>query len=142
LLKANVWDEASHISETGLTQEEFEENPYSLPFSATGRFDVRRYMGQIVHEVRLPGATLRANAYLSNTVRASWRQSGESEERLGEDDCAEDVNCAPGATSYLQCGNRGRPREYTVLGIEPRLSVGGGDGAPGLDVGLRLYRED
>ncbi|MEX2583019.1 MAG: TonB-dependent receptor, partial [Gemmatimonadota bacterium] len=143
VVKGALWDESSRISETGLTQEEFEADPFSLPFSAAGRFDVRRYLGQAVHEIRSGGARLQTNVYASNTNRASWRQSGESEERLGEDEYAEDFNCSPGAISYVECGNQGRPREYTVLGIEPRLSVDlDGDGNSSLDVGGRLYSED
>ena len=144
ILKTGVWDENSRISETGLTQDEFEEDPFSLPFSAAGRFTVRRYMGQAIHQARLGAARLHTNAYFSSTDRTSWRQSGESEERLGEDEYAEDFNCQPGATSYAQCGNQGRPREYRVFGIDPRLSL---DYALGrvpstLDVGLRVHLED
>lgn len=144
LLKAGLWDEASRISETGLTQAEFEANPFSLPFSAAGRFDVRRYMGQAIHDARIGRARLRTNAFVSNTKRASWRQSGESEERLGEDEYADDFNCAPDATTYAECGNQGRPREYTVVGVEPRLSMDFGSPAAGVavDAGVRLYAED
>jgi Fe(3+) dicitrate transport protein len=144
LLKAGLWDESSRISETGLTQEEFEQDPFSLPFSAAGRFDVRRYMGQAVHETPLGRAKLRTNVYFSSTDRASWRQSGESEERLGEDEYAEDFNCEDGATSYAQCGNQGRPRNYRVFGIDPRVSMNYSLGrVPStLDVGLRFHLED
>lgn len=144
LLKGGVWDEASRISETGLTQAEFERAPFSLPFSANGRFDVRRYAAQGVHDAQIGRATLRTNAFFSNTNRASWRQSGESEERIEDDDYAEDFNCRPGATSYEQCGNQGRPREYTVFGLEPRLSLElvGTNAGVALDAGLRLYSED
>jgi Fe(3+) dicitrate transport protein len=144
LLKGGLWDESSRISETGLTQEEFEADPFSLPFSAAGRFDVRRYVGQAVHQARLGAAQLRTNLYFSSTDRASWRQSGESEERIEEDEYAEDFNCQPGATDYSQCGNQGRPRNYRVFGIDPRLSL---DYALGnlpstLDVGLRFHLEE
>lgn len=146
LLKGSVWDEASRIAETGLTQAEFEADPFSLPFSAAGRFDVRRYAGQVMHEHEHGRMRLRTRAYLSTTERASWRQSGESEERLGEDGYADDFNCAPGAVSYDQCGNQGRPRSYNVAGLEPQLTVqlgrSGAGTATALDVGARLYRED
>ncbi len=143
-VKGALWDEASRISETGLTQAEFEADPFSLPFSAAGRFDVRRYLGQVVHEANLGRARFQTNAYFSNLERASWRQSGESEERLGEDDYADDFNCAPGAASYDECGNQGRPREYTVAGVEPRLTLDLAGPAEGstVDLGARLYRED
>lgn len=144
LLKGGLWDESSRISETGLTQEEFEDDPYSLPFSAAGRFNVRRYMGQAIHQVGLGAAQLRTNVYFSSTDRASWRQSGESEERLGEDEYGEDFNCAPGATDYTQCGNQGRPRRYRVFGIDPRLSLDYSLGRlpSTLDAGLRFLLED
>src|SRR5690606_23510748 len=144
LLKASAWDESSNISETGLTQEEFEADPYSLPFSREGRFDVRRYAVQALHGAELGLLRLHTNAYLSHTERASWRQSGESEERLGEDGYAEDCNCAPTATSYTECGNQGRPRTYLVAGVEPRLSFQLERGALAVvvDAGGRLYGED
>ena len=141
LAKVSVWDEASRISETGLTQAEFEADPWSLPFSAAGRFDVRRYAGQLVHELESGRVLLRTMAYMSHTDRASWRQSGESEERLGEDGYAEAFNCEPGATSYDACGNQGRPRIYRVTGLEPRASIDLGGINATLDAGARLYRE-
>src|SRR5690606_12505964 len=141
LVKGSFWDETSRISETGLTQAEFEADPWALPFSADGRFNVRRYAGQLVHEVDRDHVLLRTTAYMSRTERASWRQSGESEERLAEDGYAEAFNCEPGAVSYDECGNQGRPRSYRVAGLEPRLSiiVGGIDAT--VDAGARLYRE-
>ncbi len=143
LLKAGAWNEASRISETGLTQDEFETAPFSLPFAANGRFDVERYMAQAVHDAAIGRAHLRTNAFISTTSRASWRQSGESEERLEEDDYADDFNCAPGAVSYEQCGNQGRPRTYRVMGIEPRLSLSFGQAERVmLESGVRLYAED
>ena len=144
LVKGAIWNEASRISETGLTRSEFEDDPFSLPFAAAGRFDVRRYLGQVIHERAAGRLRLLTNAYLSSTERTSWRQSGESEERLGEADYAEDFNCVAGAASYEECGNQGRPRDYLVGGIEPRLSItlGADDDDPGtLDLGLRLYGE-
>ena len=145
LLKASVWDESSSTAETGLTEAEFHRDPYSLPFEVHGRFDVRRYAAQALHDAHLgERVRLRTNAYISHTNRASWRQSGESEERLDDDDYHDDFNCLPGATTYEECGNQGRPRTYLVAAVEPRLSVdiAGERAAAALDVGLRLYAED
>ncbi len=139
VLKASLWDEGSDISETGLTQAEFEDDPYSLPFSAAGRFDVRRYAAQLLHDAPNGRLTLRTNAYVARTERTSWRQSGESEERLGEEGYAEDFNCAPGAVSYSECGNQGRPREYVMAGVEPRLSLA--LGRAHVTTGARIHSE-
>jgi Fe(3+) dicitrate transport protein len=141
LAKASVWNEASNISETGLTQAEFEEDPYSLPFSAAGRFDVRRYGALLMHEIERGRVVARTRAYASHTDRVSWRQSGESEERIEDDDYADDFNCAPAATTYEECGNQGRPREYTVAGIEPRVSIDVATSMATLDFGMRLHQE-
>jgi len=144
LLKATFFRERSAIGESGLTREEFEEDPFGNLFR-NDRFNVDRYAGQAVHAVRFsPKATLRTNAYFAYTDRASWRQSGESEERLGEDGYEEDFNCQPGATSYSQCGNQGRPRQYTFGGLEPRLELdwNAGSVASRLDVGARIHLED
>ena len=144
MLKATIWDESSHVSETGLTQAEFEANPFSLPFAGGDHFGVRRYAGQLVHQMGGDRVRLRTTAYLTNTNRTSWRQSGESEERLGEEGYAESFNCAPGALSYAECGNQGRPRAYTVAGVEPRLTLNTNAGrwSAALDLGARGYRED
>lgn len=144
LLKGTFFRERSNVGESGLTRDEFEADPFGNVFR-DDRFYVDRYAGQAIHVARLaPRATLRTNAYFAYTDRASWRQSGESEERLGEDEYAEDFNCQPGATSYAQCGNQGRPRQYTFGGIEPRLEL---DWATGgvtsrLDIGARVHLED
>ena len=144
LLKTSIFDENSNISETGLTQAEFEANPISLPFTADGRFNVRRYLGQATHQVQFGRAKLTTNVYYTDVFRASWRQSGETEERIEEDEYADDFNCQPGATSYTQCGNQGRPRNYTNFGVEPRLTVGYdlGGAVSRFDAGLRFHYED
>jgi Fe(3+) dicitrate transport protein len=142
-LKVGHFREASRIAETGLTQQEFETNPFSLPFAAAGRFDVRRTMLQAVHTALVGGIRVQTNAYATHTRRASWRQSGESGERITAEDFAADFNCAAGARSYAQCGNQGRPRDYTVVGLEPRLSRDFGDAVRGVtvDLGARVLLE-
>lgn len=146
LLKASVWDESSRTAETGLTEAEFREDPYGLPFSAHGRFNVRRYSAQALHDAAIGEGRfrLRTNAYVSHADRASWRQSGESEERLGDDDYEDDFNCLPGALTYEECGNQGRPRTYFLAAVEPRISAEftGERAAAELDLGLRFYMED
>ncbi len=144
VLKATSWQEQSDISETGLTQSEYETSPYSLPFAAAGRFDVNRQAAQALLDSRLGRVRMMTNVFISSTARTSWRQSGESGERIGADDYAEDFGCEPGATSYAQCGNQGRPREYRVAGIEPRVNVAFGERLRGvtIEAGLRALSED
>ncbi len=122
-LKLSRWQERSATSETGLTQDEFAREPHALRFAAAGRFDVTRHAAQMLHDVNGARVRMRTNAFATQTSRASWRQSGESEERLGVDDYEAQFNCRPEASSYLECGNEGRPRTYTVLGVEPRLTA-------------------
>ena len=144
LLKGSFFRERSAIGESGLTQEEFEENPFGSLFR-NDRFDVDRYGAQAIHSAQLGGRSkLLTSAYFAYTDRASWRQSGESEERLGEDGYEEDFNCQPGATAYQECGNQGRPRRYIFGGVEPRLEMAWGSGslASQFTVGARLHIED
>ncbi len=142
-LKLSHWREASITSETGLTQSEFASNPYALPFAADGRFNVERSAAQLMHESRVGRMTIVTNVYGSRAERASWRQSGSSQERLGGEDYADDFNCEPDADTYQQCGNQGRPRTYELAGVEPRVHARFGTPHRGvaLDGGLRLYTE-
>jgi Fe(3+) dicitrate transport protein len=142
-VKVAHFREDSRVAETGLTQSEFIANPFALPFAAAGTFDVQRTMAQVVHDAPLRVGHLQVNAFATNTHRTSWRQSGDTEERLGESDYAQDFNCAPGAVSYLECGNQGRPRTYAVAGVEPRLSfrLGGPLLNATVDVGARAMLE-
>lgn len=143
MLKLTSWQERSSISETGLTQDEYEASPYSLPFAAPGRFHVRRHAAQAVLDSRLGPVRMTTNVFLSSTARTSWRQSGESGERLDAADYAEDFGCEPSALSYTQCGNQGRPRDYRVAGIEPRVlfAIGGARRGITLEGGARLLTE-
>lgn len=122
-VKLSRWQERSATSETGLTQAEYARDPFALPLAAAGRFDVTRHALQLLHDVVGTRMALQTNAFATQTSRASWRQSGESGERLGADDYEAQFNCSAGASSYRQCGNQGRPRTYTVLGIEPRMTT-------------------
>jgi Fe(3+) dicitrate transport protein len=142
-LKLARWREASRTSESGLTEAEFDAAPFSLPFDDRGRFDVDRGVAQLTHVSSLGRVVVRTNTYVSRTTRASWRQSGESGERLGNVDYSDAFSCAPQAVSYRDCGNQGRPRTYGVLGLEPRVEVTLGSPQRGvqLDGGLRLYAE-
>ncbi len=142
-LKLAQWNESSTTVESGLTQQEFDTNPLVLSLVDDGRFEVKRHVAQLTHVSSLGDVVLRTNAYVSRTNRASWRQSGESGERLGAPDYADDFNCAPNALSYGECGNQGRPRTYVVAGIEPKVEVTLGDIERGvkLDAGMRVYAE-
>lgn len=144
LLKGTFFRERSAIGESGLTQEEFEENPFGSLFR-NDRFNVDRYGAQAIHSAQLgKRSKLLTSAYFAYTDRASWRQSGESEERLDEGDYNEEFNCQPGATTYQECGNQGRPRQYTFGGIEPRFELGWGSGSmvSQFTAGARLHLED
>lgn len=122
-LKLAQWREASRTAESGLTQSEFTADPFALPLAQDSRFDVDRIVAHLTHVSALSRLLLHTSTYVSHTNRASWRQAGESGERFGTGDYADDFNCASSATSYRECGNQGRPRTYTVMGFEPRLEL-------------------
>lgn len=134
--------EASRYGEAGLSQEEFDRNPFQNPLP-NDVFDLTRYALQVVHEVAIGNATLRTQAYGQRIERTSWRQASTSADRLGSATYERSFRCAIGATSVNQCGNTGRPRTYRFVGLEPRLSVPHAllGGRATLETGVRVHDE-
>jgi Fe(3+) dicitrate transport protein len=60
------------------------------------------------------------NVYWNSLRRHWWRQSSNSAQRPND---AADPKCGGLANLDTTCGNEGRLREYSVWGIEPRVSV-------------------
>lgn len=142
-ISGTLYREASRYGESGLSQVEFEADPYQNPLP-NDVFDLTRQAAQVVHEAALPhGATLRTQLYAQRVERTAWRQASTSADRFGSPSYAAAFRCAPGAVSIADCGNQGRPRAYDFVGIEPRLTVphriGGRDAS--LETGVRLHEE-
>jgi Fe(3+) dicitrate transport protein len=108
--KGTFFEEDSLVSETGLTQEEYDENKYATPGDPQERYRMYRRMAQVVHELDLSDATtISTQFYYTNT----WRESRRSREFEVDNDVAEleDDDFAA------------RPRTYRTFGIEPKAQV-------------------
>jgi Fe(3+) dicitrate transport protein len=141
-ITAGAYREASRYGEAGLSQEEFERDPFQNPLP-NDVFDLTRQALQAVHEVRLGRATLRTQAYGQRLERTAWRQGSTSADRLGNAAYERNFRCVTGATTVNQCGNTGRPRAYDFIGLEPRLTLPhtlfGARGT--LESGVRVHEE-
>jgi Fe(3+) dicitrate transport protein len=138
-LKLNVYDERSNVTYPGLTQIEFEENPFQNPFKDDW-FTFWRIGTHVIHEQEFSAgkALLSTNAYGYFIKRDWWRQGNN-----GGTNSTPPPNI-PGARTILSATrNDGRNREYTVWGLEPRLRLS--HSLFGLsnetDVGLRAHFE-
>lgn len=123
-LRANVYQEASTITYSGLTRAEFErQGPRYNPFR-NDKFDTSRVGLSATHEIEFgAGATLLTNVYYSKFDRDWWRQASNSQDgqcggAFNADRLAGNV-VNPDACNSVQ----GRLRTYTTYGIEPRLTV-------------------
>ncbi|MDP1889817.1 MAG: TonB-dependent receptor [Gemmatimonadaceae bacterium] len=122
-LSLGLYSEASQYGEAGLSQEEFDRDPYQNPLP-NDVFDLSRRALQMVHEVELSSRlSLRTQIYHQRIERTAWRQAHTSADRLGNAAYELAFRCAPGAVSVDACGNTGRPRRYAFTGAETRLAV-------------------
>lgn len=144
LVKAGAYTESSRWGETGLTQAEFEIDPWANP-SPDDIFDLRRFVGQAVYEHTLPYDAGRVSVvlYAQDLQRASWRQASSSADRFGQDGYSSSFGCAAGARDMTDCGFQGRPRHYVFAGIEPRLHgrFGNEGTRHSIDLGVRFHAE-
>lgn len=136
--KYTRFEEDSLFSETGLTAQEYLNNPYSVPGSEGERYVMDRDTIQLIHGWKLSDtAKLTTQFYYTHSDRTS-RRSREFE----PDDAT------TGEGEFEQGGMGGdfatRPRQYDVFGIEPKLEfTHSAFGIPSETiVGLRYHTED
>lgn len=116
VLRAAVNREASQVSYSGLTQAEYEADPFGNPFP-NDRFDTQRYSGAVSHGWTLSDdLKLTTSAYSLYFNRDWWRQSSNSSQRPS------DASCGGMANLGTTCGTEGRLREYHQYGVESRLN--------------------
>ncbi len=142
-ISGTLYREASRYGESGLSQAEFDADPYQNPLP-NDVFDLSRLALQLVHESSLPfGASIRTQVYGQRLDRTAWRQGSTSADRFGSAAYATNFRCAANATSVDQCGNTGRPREYDFAGVEPRLTIPHtiGSARGSLETGARWHEE-
>ncbi|WP_181919518.1 TonB-dependent receptor domain-containing protein [Alkalilimnicola ehrlichii] len=115
--KVTALNEHQRGGEAGMTERDYQQDPRRnrLP---DDRFTVERVAGQLTHELFLSDRTgLTTNLYANTTERTAWRQTGGSDELANCPDGIDAENLANAA----DCGNQMRPRDYRVIGIEPRV---------------------
>lgn len=140
IARFSVNRENSQVSYSGLTQAEFNADPYSNPF-LNDRFDTQRYTGAITHGWQIrPSLDLTTSIYALYFNRDWWRQSSNSGQRPSD---SSDVACSGMANLNTTCGTEGRLREYQQYGIESRLNwefafLGA---EADLETGVRYHRE-
>ncbi len=118
-LKVNVYDERSNVTYAGITQIEYEENPYQNQF-VDDWFYFRRFGSHLIHDHEFGDGRflLTTNIYGYFIERDWWRQGNN-----GGTNSTPPLD-VPGARTILNpTRNDGRNREYTVWGVEPRLRV-------------------
>jgi Fe(3+) dicitrate transport protein len=143
LLRAAAYREDSFWGESGLTQSEFEADPYRNP-SPADRFDLRRRSAQATYQRSLAGTGRATTVLYGQAVeRTSWRQANSSADRFGTDDYARNFGCTEAARSMADCGFQGRPRHYRFAGLEQRLHFPLREGRvlAALDGGARIHVE-
>ncbi|MEE4277614.1 MAG: TonB-dependent receptor [Halieaceae bacterium] len=147
------FEENSNVSETGLSRDEFANDPFQAPTGRVDRFQQARDTLQLRHEY-VHDDTLRVDTqvYRVTNERASFRQingPGENIELCPADGDFADVAgleeaLAPTEANSALCGGRWRPRSFEYHGIEPKLTLQHNwFGAPGeLLLGARFHQED
>ncbi|MGQ0639781.1 MAG: TonB-dependent receptor family protein [Gemmatimonadaceae bacterium] len=138
--RANAYQERSRVTYSGLTETEWAAAPRQNAF-ANDRFTMGRVGGALTHHgAWSANASTTAMLYAYTIKRDWWRQSSNSSQRPND---ASDPACGGMANLHTTCGNEGRLREYRVLGVEPRVSLGTAlAGRPlQLDAGVRLHSE-
>jgi Fe(3+) dicitrate transport protein len=119
-LRANYYGEDSNVTYSGLRQDEYLANPRANPFS-NDFFYADRYGASATHAFAVSGdLAMTTHLYWNSFRRDWWRQSSNSAQRPND---SADPLCGSLANLNTTCGNEGRLREYSVWGIEPRISV-------------------
>ena len=137
ILRGAMNREDSQVSYSGLTQAEFEADPFANPFP-NDRFETQRYTSAISHGWTLTDdLRLTTSAYALYFDRDWWRQSSNSSQRPSGQTCGGMANIS------TTCGTEGRLREYHQYGVESRLNWYGAllGADAGIETGARWHTE-
>lgn len=141
-VRGSYYGERSRITEAGMSQAEFTQNPLGNPFR-NDRFVLDRFALQGTHSLNFNSATrLSTTAYYQQIDRSSYRQTDFAGDEMTANAAA---GCTGAArTNYVdfasRCGNKMRPRNYEFFGFEPRLERRWE--RVQLQVGIRGHREE
>jgi len=134
-LKFSVYDESSQSTYLGLTTPQFQNNP-SANYASNDRFKIRRYGIQATHAATIGTDTLLETRLYGHNVQRNWRrqdfdrtpQDGVDYQRAidgeGDDILGQPRSSWPtdGSSVYFRHTTGNRNREFTVGGIEPRIT--------------------
>jgi Fe(3+) dicitrate transport protein len=117
-VKANLYDENSRLTYSGLTQAEYAADPRGNPFG-NDRFDGdRRGIAATYTNALHTHVLVSGRMYGSSFSRDWWRQSSNSDQRPND---RLDPNCGGMWNLDTTCGNEGRLRGYEAWGVESQL---------------------
>jgi Fe(3+) dicitrate transport protein len=118
--KGNYYGEDSNVTYSGLTEEEYAQNPRQNPFR-NDFFYGDRYGASASHSIFVSDrATLTTNLYAAVFKRHWWRQSSNSNERPNH---VANPLCGGMENLNTTCGNQGRLRRYRTWGVEPHIRL-------------------
>lgn len=133
-VKLHFYDEDSRSTQLGLTQVQWQNGVYDS-FAVNDRFPIRRYTAQLTHSIALvPEVDLVTTAYFHTTTRDWWRQDflrtsaeGAPIDRIVDGFGSTLAPGTPvpsdGSAVFFLSTNTGRTRQYTVAGLEPRVTA-------------------
>jgi len=118
-VKMNLYDEQSNITYAGITQVEYEENPYQNQFKDDWLF-MRRFGTHAIYDRALnDGMVLFTTNVYGYVIRRHWWRQGNN----GGTNSTDPGNTVGVRTVLNPMRNDGRNREYTVWGIDPRARI-------------------
>lgn len=140
-IKYSHFNEDSRITYSGLTEAEFAADPRQNPFRNDDLDFFRE--GFSVQHTALLGArrSVTTNFYTSYFSRDWWRQSSNSDQRPNR--LGSDPDCSGMRDLHTTCGNQGTPRDFSVVGVEPKFTATFTSGSvrSELSAGFRLHYE-
>lgn len=140
--KFTYYGEDSNVTYSGLTEAEFAANPRANPFRNDFFFGDRFGFSTSHTALLSEKAVLTTNFYTNYFKRHWWRQSSNSSQRPNRLNI--DSDCLSFTDLNTTCGNEGRLRDYTTVGIEPRFTYNydaGGVFRGELQTGFRVHFE-
>ncbi|NNE65271.1 MAG: TonB-dependent receptor [Pyrinomonadaceae bacterium] len=118
--KYSHFDESSTVTYSGLTEEEFAQNPRQNPFRNDDLEFFREGFSVSHSGVINQFSSITTTFYTSYFSRDWWRQSSNSSQRPNR--LGSDPDCTGMADLNTTCGNQGTPRDFRTFGVEPRFS--------------------
>ncbi|MBI4546682.1 MAG: TonB-dependent receptor [Ignavibacteriae bacterium] len=118
-LKMNIYNEESNLTYAGITQIEYEENPFQNQFKDDWFF-FKRFGSHLIHDHAMANGMVHftTNVYGYFIKRDWWRQGNNGGTN------STDPGNTPGVRTMLNSNrNDGRNREYIVWGIDPRVQI-------------------